>query len=262
MNRMKQPGSSLNAERALDIILILGEAGPEGFSLAEISERVGGAKSATHRTLAALVRKGFAEAGERYGHYRFGAAIEALARRQVRLEPQIHRMRPGMTEFVRRTGFTLYLMIQSGVDAVCSEVISRFERHQSAMGVGARVPMGIGAGSLALLSLLNDGACDQVLAWNEQRYLKHPTARPLDASVVRSQVAEARLRGYAVNMGYYFLGQGGLGLPFVGGHPQEMNMAVSFSVPLELMTEQWIEAHINELANCTGQKIKPLTCLR
>ena len=255
---MKQSESSLNAERALDIILILAQAGPEGLSLAEIAEHAGSAKSATHRTLTALLRKGFAEPGSRYGHYRSGPAVETLARRQTRLEPQIDNMRPGMTEFVRRTGFTVYLMMQSGVDAVCAEMISRFERHQFSMGVGARVPMGVGAGSLAVLALLDDAASDQIIAWNEERYIKHPSERPVDASVVRSQVTAARQRGYAINMGYYFLGQGGLGLPFAGRYPHEANMAVSFSVPLELMTEQWMKEHINELASCMGTTIKPL----
>ena len=60
--------SSLNAERALEILLVLGEVGPEGLSLSQIVQRTGGAKSATHRSLAALLHKGFAEPTGRFGH--------------------------------------------------------------------------------------------------------------------------------------------------------------------------------------------------
>lgn len=249
---MSQPGSSSNAERALEIILLLGECGPDGLSLAEIASRIGCAKSAAHRTLVALLQKGFAEPAGRYGHYRPGAAVEMLARRQTRLETQIQDVRPGMTEFVRRAGYTVYLMVQSGVDAVCAEMISRSARRQFAMGVGARVPMGVGAGSLALLSLLRDSSVEQMIAWNAERYDVHPSTRKVDADVIRGQVTDARRRGYAVNMGYYFPGEGGLGLPLPSTSPQDVNMAVSFSAPLEFMTEDWIEARINELADCMG----------
>lgn len=158
--------SSLNAERALEILLVLGEVGPEGLSLSEIVQRIGGAKSAAHRSITALLNKGFAEPAGRYGHYRLGPTIPMLAQRQERLEPQIQKIRPGMTEFARRTGFTVYLMVQAGVDAVCAEMVSRSTRRHFALGVGGRVPMGVAAGSLALLSILPEATADQIVAAN------------------------------------------------------------------------------------------------
>ena len=239
----KALSSSSNAERALDIVLALGEVGPEGLSLAEIAERMGCAKSVAHRSLVALLLKGFAEPTGRYGHYR-------LARRQERLEPQVEKVRPGMTEFARLTGFTVYLIVQSGVDAVCAEMISRSTRRQFSMGVGYRVPMGVGAGSLALMSLLSDAAIQQILAANAERYLKHPSGRHVDGDVILGQVVDAQRRGYALNMGYYFPGQGGIGLPRPSQAPHDVNMAVSFNAPLEMMTDEWVEGQIRTLREC------------
>lgn len=247
---MSRPISSSNAERTLEIILLLGEVGPEGLSLAAIAERIGSAKSAAHRTLVALQKKGFAERTERHGHYRLGSAVPMLARRQERLEPQVQKIRPGMTEFARRTGFTVYLIVQSGVDAVCAEMISRSTRHQFTMGVGARVPMGVGAGSLALLSLLPDATVREIVTANVARYLHHPSARPVNSEVILGQVADARAHGYAVNMGFYFPGQGGVGLPYPSRRSYEVNMAVSFNAPLEMMTESWIASQIQDLREC------------
>src|SRR5690606_32256395 len=153
--------------------LVLGEVGPEGLSLSEIARRIGGAKSAAHRSLAALLNKGFAEPTGRYGHYRLGPAIPMIAGRQERLEPQIQLVRPGMTEFARRTGFTVYLMVQAGVDAVCAEMVSRSTRRQFTMGVGARVPMGVAAGSLALMSMLAEDASAAIIKANAERYQRH-----------------------------------------------------------------------------------------
>lgn len=249
---MKKSASSSNAERALDIMLALGEVGHEGLSLSEIAARVGSAKSAAHRALVAMVARGFAEQADRYGHYRLGVAVPMLARRHERLEPQVQRFRPGMTEFARRTGFTVYLLVQSGVDAICAEMISRSTRRQFIMGVGARVPMGVGAGSLALMSLLTGDAVDQILEANADRYLKHPSVHPVDRGVIMGQVVEARRRGYALNPGLYHFGQGGVGLPRAAAALYDVAMAVSFNAPLDMMTDDWTDAQVRELLDCLG----------
>lgn len=244
--------TSLNAERALDILLILGETGPEGVALSQIAQRIGSAKPAVHRSLVALMHKGFAEPASRYGHYRLGPAVEMIARSQRRLEPQVQLFRPGMTEFARLTGFTVYLMVQAGVDAVCAEMVSRSTRRQFTMGIGARVPMGVAAGSLALLSMLPEAEAGQIIAANAPRYLDHPSLRPVDAALVTDQVEAARRHGYAVNMGFYLPGEGGLGLPVPARHLYEVNVAISFNAPLEMMTPGWITATIARLRDCIG----------
>lgn len=247
------PGkTSLNAERALEILLALGEAGAEGLSLSQIAKRLGGAKSAAHRSLSALRNKGFVEPAGRYGHYRLGPAIPVIARQQGRLDSQIQRIRPGMTEFTRKTGFTTYLMVQAGIDAVCAEIISRSPRSQFTMGVGARVPMGIAAGSMALLSIMPEEAVAEIIQANAERYESHPALRVINADLIAGQVAQSRERGHAINMGYYLPGEGGLGLPIRRQHNYEVDVAVSFNAPLEMMTGEWISSTIGELRDCLG----------
>lgn len=242
--------SSLNAERALDILLALGDVGPDGLSLSEIVKQIGGGKSAAHRSIAALLNKGFAEPTGRYGYYRLGPTIAMLAQRQERLEPQIQKLRPGMTEFARRTGFTTFLMVQAGLDAACAEMVSRSSRRHFTLGVGGRVPMGVAAGSLALLSILPEKTAVQIIEANAERYMRYPSQRDVDKVVVAAQVGEARRRGYAVNMAYYLPEEGGLGLPILRSNASEVNVAVSFNAPLEMMNEQWIEEIIEELREC------------
>lgn len=242
--------SSLNAERALDILLALGEVGPEGLSLSEIVQQVGGGKSAAHRSVASLLNKGFAEPTGRYGYYRLGPTISMLAQRQERLEPQIQKFRPGMTEFARRTGFTVFLMVQAGLDAACAEMVSRSTRRHFTLGVGGRVPMGVAAGSLALLSILPEKTAVQIIEANAERYLRHPSQRYVDQMVIAEQVGDARRRGYALNMAYYLPGEGGLGLPIPRSDSSEVNLAVSFNAPLEMMNDEWIEEIVKELREC------------
>lgn len=247
-----QSGTSLNAERALEILLALGEVGADGLSLAQIAQRLGGAKSAAHRSLSALRNKGFVEPAGRYGHYRLGPAIPVIARQQGRLDSQIQLIRPGMTEFARKTGFTAYLMVQAGIDAVCAEIVSRSPRRQFTMGVGARVPMGIAAGSMALLSIMPEDAVAEIIKANAERYAIHPALTAINAELIAEQVAQSRERGYAINMGYYLPGEGGLGLPIHRRHHYEVDVAVSFNAPIEMMTEEWISSMIDELRGCLG----------
>lgn len=253
MSSSKQNGgASLNAERALDILLALADAGAEGLGLSQISLRVGGAKSAAHRSLTALRNKGFVEPAGRYGHYRLGPAVPVIARQQGRLDSQIQAIRPGMTEFARKTGFTAYLMVQAGIDAVCAEIISRSPRQQFAMGVGARVPMGIAAGSVALLSMMSEKDADEIIQTNANRYESHPALRVIDAGFIKRQVEEAQACGYSINMGYYLPGEGGLGLPLRKRGQYEVDTAVSFNAPVELMTPEWISSVLEDLRQCLG----------
>lgn len=246
-----KPASSLNAERALDILILLGRCGPEGASLARITEDCGESKAATHRSLQALCAKGFAEPAGRHGHYRMGPAVEILARAQSRVRPDVDRLRPGMTAFTRRTGYTTYLMARAGQDAVCAEIISRYDnRRTSMMGIGARVPMGIAAGSLALLSILPESEMEEVLRLNAERYTNYPSLHPVNADIIREQALLARERGYAINPGLFFMGEGGLGLPIRGAGAGDSALAVSFNLPVEYMDQVSLGELIEQLRDC------------
>jgi DNA-binding IclR family transcriptional regulator len=160
-----------------------------------------------------------------------------------------------MTEFARRSGHTVYMMVQAGIDAVCAEMVSRFPDRQFTMGVGGRVPMGVAAGSIALMSIMPEADCLALLETNAPRYLSHPSVQYVDKSVVISQIEDARRRGFAVNMAYYLPGEGGLGLPVRATNPYELNAAISFTAPLEMMTEDWLPKIIDELRDCLGHAI-------
>jgi DNA-binding IclR family transcriptional regulator len=112
--------------------------------------------------------------------------------------------------------------------------------------------MGVAAGSLALMSMLPEDVAAGIIEANADRYERHPALRHIGAALIAEQVAEARARGYAINMGYYLPGEGGLGLPVPRRGRYEVNVAVSFNAPLEMMTDAWIAASIDELRDCLG----------
>ncbi|WP_454744460.1 IclR family transcriptional regulator [Ciceribacter selenitireducens] len=248
--------ASTNAVRALDILILLGEGGADGLALADLAEQVGEAKPAVHRSLVSLLQKGFAEPAGRHGYYRLGPTIPMLARRQTRIEPLILKYRPGMAEFSRKTGHAVYMMVQAGVDAVCAEMVTRSPSRQFSMGVGGRVPMGIAAGSVALMSMMSEAEYLQLLETNAPRYLNHPSVQYVDKAVVLGQILDAQRRGFAVNMGYYLPGEGGLGLPVRRSGNYGVDVAISFTAPLEMMTEDWLPKVMDDLRDCLGDAIR------
>lgn len=118
--------------------------------------------------------------------------------------------------------------------------------------------MGVAAGSVALMSIMPEADCLALLEANAPRYLSHPSVQYVDKAVVMSQIEDARRRSFAVNMAYYLPGEGGLGLPVRATSPYELNAAISFTAPLEMMTEDWLPKIIDELRDCLGDAIQPV----
>ncbi|MDN6400944.1 MAG: IclR family transcriptional regulator, partial [Brachybacterium sp.] len=63
-----------SVDKALVLLGILAEAGPEGMSLRDIAEESGLNKASVHRLLRALMHRGFAEQSASDQHYRLGSA--------------------------------------------------------------------------------------------------------------------------------------------------------------------------------------------
>ena len=80
---------------------------------------------------------------------------------------------------------------------------------------GDRHPLGVGAGSLAMLAALSDDGVEQCLQANAQLLAdRYPNYSP---GFLREQVAQSRERGYAVNRGRVVAGSWGLGVPLLDG---------------------------------------------
>ncbi|RYZ01159.1 MAG: MarR family transcriptional regulator [Comamonadaceae bacterium] len=95
------------------------------------------------------------------------------------------------------SGDTAFAIVGSGLDGVC---LARREGSYPVkalmMDVGQRRPMGIGAGSLAMLSALPAAEADSILDANAGRIRAFGK---FDVALARDAVAQARERGYALN---------------------------------------------------------------
>ena len=108
-----------------------------------------------------------------------------------------HICSPWLHRIAQKTGDTVFLMVRSGYDSVC------MDRHEGAfpiktntMDVGARRPLGMGAGSLAMLMPLPDEAVNEVLSANARRLA---TQYGLSIASVLKAINRSRRLGYGIN---------------------------------------------------------------
>jgi DNA-binding IclR family transcriptional regulator len=183
-------------DRALGLLRLVAARAGRGIRLIEVVQQSGLTKPTAHRLLQALQRHGFiarddatklyhlgpeafvigALAHERHGIHR--AALMSLSRLASASED---------TTFltVRRDWYGICLHRQEGAFPIRSAVLQAGDRH----------PLGVGAGSLAILSALPLAEAEEIIQHNTPDFLARYPGFPPD--LVREQTALAREAGYA-----------------------------------------------------------------
>ena len=234
------PSGTQAISRAAAVLRVLGKAGGEGATLAEVARDCSLARSTAHRILRCLIEERLACAPEQDKRYRLGELVYELSLAPSASVFEVAHWRPVLTAISRRTGATAYLMRRSGVEAVClamadSQALMRFVPVE----VGQRRLLGVGAGATALLAALDKEHCEQIIE------LIAPGLRPyarLNPNSVRSAVRLARKTGFAVSQGTVVTDGFGMGtaVPSASGAPHlALSIAAHASVVTESIIEDW-----------------------
>jgi DNA-binding IclR family transcriptional regulator len=96
-------------------------------------------------------------------------------------------------------------------------------------GVGGRIPMGVGPGSVSMLATLDERAREAIISNNLPRYLAYPS---FNADVVRTSVAEALRNGFAHEIGK-FLQSGGSVAVAVPQQDNQAHLAISVAAHVD-----------------------------
>lgn len=185
-------------DRIAVLLRVLAGHGADGVSLSEVARITGYGPATTHRLLAALTDVGFAFQDLRSKHYRLGAVVATLGR--AALQQDVAVLADGaLARLAEATGDTVFASVREGLAAICiGRAIGRFPIRTLTLDVGDRRPLGVGAGSLALLATLGDAEIAQVLARNVL-WLKDFDGFTADA--LHRLVERTRADGYAFNDG-------------------------------------------------------------
>ena len=205
-------------KRALDLLRLVARHEETGVRLSALVKEAAIPAPTAHRILSLLVNQGFLSFDSLSHHYHVGFGLfqlGALARQyQIR-----ERLRPLMEKIAQATGDSVYLLVPIGSESLCVDrVEGRYPIRALTLDVGVRRPMGIGAGSVALLAFLPQDRTDEILAVNRCCYHEHIKADDhLNEAVgldrIVSMIREARKLGYAVSVGEFIRGVTAVALP-------------------------------------------------
>ncbi len=214
-------GGAQAIRRAMEVVRAVAQIQRSGASLSRVAHATGLSTSTAFRILRSLTEERllrYDEAGRCYyiGPLAFELGLAALSEAQVQTK-----WRDAVDQVARQTRLTTYLMARSDSEAVCLLCVQGSTAIRAMpVDVGQRLPLGIGAGSLAILSTLDDEEVRHVMSANEQHLDVFPGGRQ-QAKQILERVEFAKRRGFAISTGTVALGVIGIGIPI----PQDRGLA-------------------------------------
>jgi DNA-binding IclR family transcriptional regulator len=205
------------------------------LQIANVCEELALPRSSAYRLVATLVNEGFLRPGPETGKYVGGSELLALGSvvldrmdvRQVAL-PHMHRLSEATTHSV-------YLMIQSGFEAVCIEVVSGNDGLRLDVHLGTRRQLHCSGIAKVFLPVLSETEIDRLSRDKPLRFTDETTQ---DWNEIRREIEEIKRSGYAVSSGEFVAGARSLGVPIknyqgrtiaalgIGGSQQKLSDAI------------------------------------
>lgn len=182
-------------ERALTLMREIAAHNRTGSRLLDLASRTGLQRPTVHRMLKCLTLENMVQQDPDSHRYYLGPMVFELgltAAPRFNLREICH---PAMDRIADATGDTVFLTQRSGLDAVCVDrQEGTFPIKTFTLEIGMRRPLGVGTGSLAILSALSEDEVRNVVASNTPRLPEYG----LNPTSLTAQVKRAQKLGYAV----------------------------------------------------------------
>lgn len=151
--------------RGIVMLRLLAAAGRRGVALTQLATSAGLPNSTVHRLLQQLLSHRLAMQTEGSSRYVIGPLAYELglvAAHQFDIRQLCH---PAMERLALDAADTVYLVQRSGTEAVCVDFRQGPSSMQvTALQIGSRRPLGLGAGGLAILAALPEDEADEIVA--------------------------------------------------------------------------------------------------
>ena len=198
--------------RGLAVLRLLTRTGPGGLRMGDIVRQLGLNKATTIRLTRTLVDEGFVLHDAGSGLYRLGPEAFAVG---LAAEPHYALQRlaaPALDALALESGDTVFFTVRHGIESIClSRVEGHYPLRNQLIKAGDRWPLGVGAGSCAMLAALDDPQVDEILQRNaEPRLRQYPGCTD---GAIRQMIRETRERGYCHNPGLVLESSWAIGVP-------------------------------------------------
>jgi DNA-binding IclR family transcriptional regulator len=182
-------------ERALTLMREIAAHNRTGSRLLDLAHRTGLQRPTVHRMLKCLTLEDMVQQDADTHRYFLGPMVFELgltAAPRFNLREICH---PSLLRVAEATGDTVFLTQRSGLDSVCVDrQEGTFPIKTFTLEIGMRRPLGVGTGSLAILSALSEEEVKHVIVSNTPRLPEYG----LTPTSLLAQVKRAQKLGFAV----------------------------------------------------------------
>lgn len=198
---------------------LIGRHSDSGVSLSTIVEETGLHKATVRRLLLALMRAGLVEQAPEDRSYHLGEEAYLLGLLAQGRHGLLAQSMDSLQRLARETGDAAFVSVRRGLYSAC------LHREEGAHPIrtyalmpGAHHPLGVGAGSLAMLAALPEDEAEAVIEANRAEIeANYPRLQP---ERLRSLLTQTRENGFALNAGLIFEDSWGLGVALHGPRGQ------------------------------------------
>ncbi|WP_316670602.1 IclR family transcriptional regulator [uncultured Propionibacterium sp.] len=139
-------------DRALTVLIALGEAGPSGSTLTAIAESAGANKSTTYRALSTLRLRGFANQDAESGLYSLGPAAFLLARKAMGPDNLLRALHPVIVAISNEVDELVHLGVPMDSGMLYIDKVEREHAIRVWSTVGELIPMATSSLGRAVLA--------------------------------------------------------------------------------------------------------------
>ena len=172
-----QPGTFNAIQKVCAIMRVLAQNSP--LRLTEIAEATSLNKATTLRILVSLIEEGFVSRVAGAKTYELGQEARVMAISARRTVDIAELAQPSLLRLSERSADTALLSVRSGVEALyLARSVGSHPLQPNYLQIGSRRPLGVGAGSLALMVWLPDAEIDAIIDVIMPRLVKSPRITP------------------------------------------------------------------------------------
>ncbi len=197
-------------DRALALLDIVVEHARQGITLGAVAQAADLKKPTAHRLLAGLRNAGLIDYDAHTRLFSPSFKLYQMGQAAGTRFDVLRLAAPSLDRLAQATSDTVHLSVRNGNASICiARRIGSFPIKTLTLEVGDARPLGLGAGSLALLAALPDATVAETIAHNREALEKHPHYVP---ERLLLQVEATRRQGYALNDGLMLPEMAGLGV--------------------------------------------------
>lgn len=233
----KQFAGAQAIRRSVAIIRTVAQLQRSGATASRVAHALALSRPTVFRILRSLAEERMLLFDEENRSYWVGPLVYELGLAAAPDGPMPHEWGAVVRQVAERTRLTSYLIGRSGNEAVCLLCVQGAATIRAMpVEAGQRVPLGIGAGSLAILASLEDDEIHRIISAGAGRLEPFP-GKNLSPDELLEAVARTRQKGYSVSSGTVARGVSGVGV-LVPIRDRQLPLAVTVSAVASMLPEQ------------------------